>query len=71
MSGELNELKKKYNKLLDREKKAEEWLDSPEQTDSQVERWMPEFRGILDGLNKLLTQIGSHTTDETINGFKI
>lgn len=62
-------LKKKYNELLAREKRGEEYLDDPVRTSDEIDKWMPEFQKILAELNDALKQIESYTTAEVLNGF--
>lgn len=64
------ELKRQYNQLLEREKQAEKYLDAPGRTEADYQKWLPEFQKILVGLNDLLKQIGTFTSDEIIHGFK-
>lgn len=66
-----NDLKARYNELLIREKRGEECLDDPSRTTEEIEKWMPEFKKILAGLNNTLAQIGKYTTEEVLNGFNL
>ena len=49
---------------------AEVYIDNPERTEKEIDKWMPEFVKIVAQLNLLLAQIGTHTAEEAINGFK-
>ncbi len=64
------ELKRKYNELLAREKKAEKYIDDPARTPKEIEKWMPEYRRILAELNELLGRIGTCTAKEVCYGFE-
>lgn len=67
------QLRLEYNRLLERERKAEAWLDAPERTDEESEKWTPLFRQILTELNKFISEIGldNCSADERMNGFEI
>ncbi|MFA5880585.1 MAG: hypothetical protein WC834_00190 [Eubacteriales bacterium] len=67
----MNDVKRDYNELLAREKKAEGYLDNPDILLGKRENWLPEFQKILNGLNECLMKIGDYTSDEVLNGFKI
>ena len=64
------ELKRQYNELLKREKKAEAYLDSPDRTPEEIARWTPEFQHVLKELNDLLQRIGTCTAKEVCYGFE-
>ncbi|HHY26431.1 MAG TPA: hypothetical protein GX523_06735 [Desulfitobacterium dehalogenans] len=68
---DITAIKLQYNKILERYKTAEAWLDSPKRVDREIQKWMPEFEKIVDQINLLLFAIGDHTTDEAMNGFKM
>lgn len=70
----LKELKEKYNKLLQREKKAEGYLNNA--TEEQQEKWLPEFIRITVDLSKMMWKYKEltgkeMTIDETLEGFKL
>lgn len=67
----MDQHKLQYNQILERYKKAEAWLDFPQRTEPEVQKWMPEFEKIVGQLNLLLFAIGEHTTDEAVNGFEV
>lgn len=66
-------LRLEYNKHLEREKKAEAWMDNPQRTDEELTKWMPLFNEILAGMNKIINEIGlgNCTEIERMNGFHI
>lgn len=66
----MNSYEQQYNKLLERYRKGEAYVDGPDISPQELERWMPEFLKIIKDLNLLLYKIGEHTPDEAINGFK-
>lgn len=68
---DINQYKLQYNQILERYKKAEAWLDSPERTEPEVQKWMSEFEKIVDQLNLLLFAIGEHAMDEAVSGFEV
>ncbi|CAA7602460.1 Hypothetical protein DEACI_3134 [Acididesulfobacillus acetoxydans] len=72
-AARLFELKRRYNELLAREIKGEQWLDDPKRTDEEAQRWMPEFQKILAEINAILNELGVHgtTLDERMEGFKL
>jgi hypothetical protein len=66
---ELIEMKKQYNALLTREKRAEKFFEIA--TPEEVEKWIPEFNKIVEGLSALLGKIPDMTQEEIFNGFKL
>lgn len=67
-------LRKQYNDILAREKKAEEFFKnaSPE----EVEKWLPEYTKIIIKLSKLMEEYTkltgkNMTSNEIFNGFNI
>ena len=55
--GTINkEFKEKYDVLITRERKAEKWLDAPERTNEQIEKWLPEFTKIIVDLSKMINE---------------
>ena len=71
----LNELKTHYNKLIKRYKTGADYLDNNGIPLEEREKWMDEFRNIIDGLNGFLKEfkkLGIETTeDEIMNGFEL
>ncbi len=63
--------KEKYNLLLERQKKAELYLDDPQRTEKEIDKWIPLYGEILDSMNYCLRRIGSFTSEEVLNGFKV
>jgi len=63
-------LRQQYNEILTRYMTAEVYIDSTERTEKEIDKWMPEFLKIVAQINLLLAQIGTHTAEEAINGFK-
>lgn len=71
---DLNNLKIEYNRLLKREKNAENYLTNVA-TDAEVEKWMPEFIKITNQLSNMMFKLEKilnreMTHDEIVNGFK-
>lgn len=68
-------IKDEYNKFLTRFRRASKWLDDPARTPEEIEKWMPEFQGIIKHLGELLVKMQKsgikYTQDEVLNGFKI
>lgn len=68
-------LKKEYNKLIKRYKTGADYLDNNGIPLEEREKWMDEFRNIIDGLNGFLKEfkkLGIETTeDEIMNGFEL
>ena len=46
-------LQQQYDELLLRINNAMEWIDSPERTLVQVERWMPEYEKLFWQMKRL------------------
>jgi flagellin-specific chaperone FliS len=69
----MNPLKERYNKLIEREKKAEDFISKA--TDEQYEKWLPEFQNIIIQLSTLIDKIEKEegrklTQNEALEGFK-
>lgn len=69
---DLKTLKENYNKVLEREKNAEKFLDAA--TQEQFKKWFPEFNKIikeLSGMMKEFEKITGRkmTRYEVLNGF--
>lgn len=74
MSKYIDNLKTDYNKLLKREKNAENYLDNVA-TDTEAERWKPEFIKITQDLSMMMLDFKKATgremtDDEILHGFK-
>jgi FtsZ-binding cell division protein ZapB len=72
---EIEELKKKYNKLIATEKKAEAFFNNPNESMERKEKWLPKFQEITRELSMMMKQYCELTgkemmTDEVLNGFK-
>lgn len=67
------ELKLRYNKLLEREKDGEKWLNDPCRTEIESEKGLRLFNEVLKELNKIIDQIGLNncTEAERMNGFEL
>lgn len=70
------ELKKNYNALLEREKKAEIYLENDKVPQENREKWMPEFVKITEQLSLLMREYKKTTgtemlDNEVLQGFKI
>jgi hypothetical protein len=50
----LVEFKKKYNEILSREKKAEEFFNDPSVPTENKEKWLPKFYEIVRELSGIL-----------------
>lgn len=70
----VNDVKKKYNQLLKRFRAAERWLDDPERTEEEINKYYQDFLSIINGLNhclNLLKKMNVHpVTKEILEGFK-
>ncbi len=65
-------LKKKYNSLLQREKKACLYLNNKNiKLDTIEKSYIPEYQKITIELSEIGGQIKGATKDELLNGFKI
>lgn len=63
--------KQRYNELLARFRKAEEYLDNPGIELSERERHIPLALEIIGNMNKLLKQIEKYTEHEVLHGFTL
>ena len=69
------ELKKAYNVLIAREKKAEKYLDDWNIPQSKKDGWLPEFAKITECLSMLMSDYKKLTGEEmsddnVLNGFQ-
>lgn len=69
------ELKKAYNVLITREKKAEKFLEDNSFTQTKRDTWVPEFVKITECLSMLMIKYKTITgvempDDNVLNGFK-
>ena len=46
-------IQQQYEKLKKRIDNAAEWLDAPERTEQEIEKWLPRFNGLLAELIEL------------------
>ena len=52
-----------YTELLEREIKAEEYLNHPFRTPEEIKKWNPKYSDIMKRLEYLLSTIGSYKPD--------
>lgn len=69
----LDKLKEIYNKLLEREKKAEKWMETAPQ--DEIDKWMPSYLEITRRLSKLMAEFEKvtgrpMTQEECLEGLK-
>lgn len=64
-------LKREYNELLKREAKAETYLNDNSIPLETREKYIGEYKKILDRLNELLRLIGRYKREEILEGFKL
>lgn len=65
-------LKKKYNFLLQREKKSHLYLDNKNIKIETIEKiYVPEYQKIVIEIGELGKQIIGATEDQLLNGFKV
>lgn len=71
----INELKKEYNTYLMRHFKAAIYLDDNNIPLDEREQWLPEYKNILDNLNRILNQLdiyeATYSANEVLGGFNI
>lgn len=60
-------LKERYNFVLKRHKKACKYLDSK----NVPQKWIDEYKRVVEELNILLNEIGGYTEYEVLEGFNI
>lgn len=66
----LTKLKIEYNRLLQRQKKAELYLNNPNiHMETIIYSYLPEYQRIVKKLSILLLWIPAATNDEILNGF--
>jgi len=57
--------KENYNQLLERCQKATEWLNTPERTEEEKEKYLPAFQQILNQINILIMDFESKGLEMT------
>ena len=62
--------KQRYNEVLSRIKRAEEYFKRTDITEQEKNHYMPECNALMSEANRLLSLIGRYTPDEILNGFK-
>jgi hypothetical protein len=71
----IDNLKREYNKTILRHWKAAVYLEDHEVPIPEREKWLPEYRKILDQLQTLLNQFDlygvKYTVDEALGGFNM
>lgn len=71
----IHSLKKEYNKLIKRYKAGGEYLDNNDIPIEEREKWIGEFRKIIDVLNGFINEfkkLGVELTDnDVMNGFEL
>ena len=71
--GQLKEFKIAYNKLVLRHKKAEAYLNNNDIPMADREKYLPEFRKLLNNINKAIEDFNANgiemTADEILEGF--
>lgn len=71
----LKELKIKYNKVLEREKKAEEYFNRTDVSGTEKEKWLPKLNDIIVELSRMMKEHKKLTGEEmskqeVLEGFK-
>lgn len=66
----LNDKKRQYNELLMLYFKMEAFMDDESVRLEEKEKHIERLRKLIQGLNRLLGEIGKHTADEVVNGFQ-
>jgi hypothetical protein len=71
----INNLKREYNKYLQRHVKAAAYLDDNNIAIAEREKWLPEYKNILSNLNRLLNTFDiynvEYTAIEALGGFVV
>lgn len=63
------EAQKEYNELLKRFHKANDYFEREDLTVEEMEKYLPSFQEVLNGLNYLLSKIEVYTKQEILEGF--
>jgi len=70
----IEDLKKKYTKLVQRVNKAEKWFNSPERTQQEKDKFIGEFNKILDQLVSITDELNQYgelkDSDTVLYGYK-
>ncbi len=70
----MDELKKKYNHLIQREKNAEKWFEREDISQEEKEKQLPNFKKIVFALEDLIKEFKKRgyemTSEEITEGFK-
>ena len=46
-------MKPQYEELAQRVKKGMEWIDSPERTQGEIDKWFPKYKQLFDEMTGL------------------
>ena len=68
---DISTLKIRYNKLLNRVRKAEEYLENNSIPLATRELWVPQYKELPFKLEENLARIDNPTTEEILEGFKL
>lgn len=63
-------LKQQYNQLLERQKRAENYLDNNKVPIEERLAWLEEYKKITQGLSTLLRNINDYSINDGLNGFR-
>ena len=55
---QVGELNKQYEKMKERVHKAIEYLDAPERTNAEIDKWLPKYIALFDEWKALERMIG-------------
>lgn len=71
----MQELKEKYNKTLQRFWRACKWIEAPERTEAEQQKYYKDFVGIMDELSGMLGEFKAmgyeYSNKEATRGFEV
>lgn len=65
------EYKQRYNEVIARIKRADEYFKRTDITEQEKSHYMPECNSLMSEANRLLALIGRYTPDEILYGFNV
>jgi hypothetical protein len=65
------EYKERYNEVIGRIKRAEEYFKRTDITEQEKSHYIPECNSLMSEANRLLSLIGRYSPDDILNGFRL
>ena len=69
MTSQIDQYRIDYTNTINREEKAESYINDPLRTQDEIEKWTPEYKALIQHADYLLMMIGHYTPDNIISGW--